>query len=190
LKNGLAGRGVEVVRHPDVVGLDVGGLRPGVDLSLVLGDSELRVLAVHLKAGCSFPDDPVDPPQGAACEKLAKQLPVLEAWIDARIDEGVGVAVMGDFNRQMDAPDVVWPALADGDPGPLWRVTDGRKSQCRPGSKALRYIDHVVLGPRATAWASKGSVRQHPFRESEAEVGDLLLSDHCPLSVDLALGTG
>lgn len=190
VRQSLLDAGLQVRRHPDVHALDLGGLRPGLDLSLVHGDAELRLLAVHLKAGCSFPDDPIDPPAGRSCEKLADQLQTVERWVDARIQEGVGAVVLGDFNRQMDRPDPAWPALADGEPGALWRVTDGRKVSCRPGGKPLRYVDHIVLGPRATAWADAASVRSHGYSESERERSDLELSDHCPLLVQLQLGAG
>jgi len=79
-KRALAARGVSVRRNPDLEALDVGGLRHGVDITLVASGRELRLLNVHLKAGC-YSDAARD---ARACRKLKAQLGPLERWIDAR----------------------------------------------------------------------------------------------------------
>ena len=57
-------------------------VRRGVELRLFPDTAqELRLLSVHLKSGCSR--DPLDSDR-RGCAELARQVPVLEAWIDAQ----------------------------------------------------------------------------------------------------------
>lgn len=93
-------------------------VRPGLEVRFKLGDSVIDFLVVHLKSGCR--GDPIDDPQirrGAsepeaefaeraaakreACATLRKQVPELEAWIDAKAAAGGFYAVVGDFNRSL-----------------------------------------------------------------------------------------
>src|SRR4051812_172066 len=74
-------KGLAVDPHPDLVALDVGGVREGVDLTVHINGKSLRLLAVHLKSGCFAA--PLSS-RKAACVKLHAQLPVLEGWIDGR----------------------------------------------------------------------------------------------------------
>jgi endonuclease/exonuclease/phosphatase family metal-dependent hydrolase len=173
-----------VTRHPDVVELDVGGLRQGVDIGVRVGSEELRLLAVHLKSGCF---GGALGRGGAACDKLRQQLPALEAWIDAREREGVPFAVLGDFNRRLRADDEVWRELDDRAPVPadLTLVTDGQRSRCWNG-KYPDFIDHIVLDAQAAAWLVPGSFEQLLYDEADARHREKL-SDHCPISVRLAL---
>jgi endonuclease/exonuclease/phosphatase family metal-dependent hydrolase len=177
-------RSLAVTRHADLVELDVGGLRHGVDITVHLGHSDLRLLAVHLKSGCF---DGALGRGGKACVKLREQLPALEAWIDAREREGVPFAVLGDFNRRLRQDDEVWRALDDRHPVPadLALVTDGRRSRCWNG-KYPDFIDHIVLDAQAAAWLVPGSFEQMLYDPADARHRDTL-SDHCPISVRLAL---
>lgn len=173
-----------VTRHPDLIELDVGGLRHGVDITVRLGSDELRLLAVHLKSGCF---GGALGRGGAACTKLRKQLPALEAWIDAREREGVPFAVLGDFNRRLRQDDEVWRELDDRDPVPevLTLVTDGLRSRCW-NDKYPDFIDHIVLDAQAAAWLVPGSFEQMLYDQADERHRDTL-SDHCPISVRLAL---
>jgi endonuclease/exonuclease/phosphatase family metal-dependent hydrolase len=177
-------RSLSVTRHADVVALDVGGLRHGVDVTVHLGGSDLRLLAVHLKSGCF---DGALGRGGKACAKLREQLPALEAWIDAREREGVPFAVLGDFNRRLRRDDEVWRELDDRDPVPaeLTLATDGQRSRCWNG-KYPDFIDHIVLDAQAAAWLVPGSFEQMLYDPADARHKDTL-SDHCPISVRLAL---
>jgi endonuclease/exonuclease/phosphatase family metal-dependent hydrolase len=177
-------RGIPFTPNPDVAGLAIGGTRRGADVTLHLGATDLRLLCIHLKTGCW--DDPLEPGPGA-CGILARQLPVLEAWIDARAREGVPFAVLGDFNRRFERPDTFWPEIDDGDP-PDARLTDvaaGRTSGCW-GGEFPRYVDHIVLGRSAAAWLEPGSIRQLLFEPWDARYKSTL-SDHCPLAATLDL---
>ncbi|TAH47364.1 MAG: endonuclease/exonuclease/phosphatase, partial [Gammaproteobacteria bacterium] len=75
--------GVEFKRNADfaALGLDNADLRWGVDITLQ-GEHPLRLLAVHLKSGCSAGSD------REACPVLFEQVPVLDQWIEEREGEG------------------------------------------------------------------------------------------------------
>lgn len=181
-------KGLQVKRHPDYRALDVGSVRYGVDLTVRLaGNVPLRLLAVHLKSSCfSAPLDSV----GIACRKLKRQLPLLEAWIDARAAAGTPFAVLGDFNRRFFADgqeDTFWRELDDGQPvgADLSSPTQGTRARCWDG-RYPDFIDHLVLGEQVARWYVTGSFRQHLYEPAWADRAEQL-SDHCPLSLELAL---
>ncbi|GAB4570507.1 MAG: hypothetical protein Tsb0020_25330 [Haliangiales bacterium] len=175
---------LRVTRYPDLTALDVGGLRHGVDIGVELGETSLRLLSVHLKSGCFA--DPLSR-DSAACSKLARQVPALEAWIDARARADEPFVVLGDFNRRMDADDMMWRDLDDGDPAPLTLTltTAGQRSRCW-GGQYPEFIDHIVLGSQATGWLLPGSFAQLVYDEPAADKrARKRISDHCPISVRL-----
>jgi endonuclease/exonuclease/phosphatase family metal-dependent hydrolase len=180
-------RGIAFTRNPDVLALAVGGTRRGADVTLHLAGADLRLLSLHLKTGCW--DDALETDSGP-CRILARQLPVLEGWIDARAREGMPFAVLGDFNRRFEAPDRFWPEIDDGDP-PGARLTDavaGVESRCWNG-EFPRFVDHLVFGALASSWIETGSLRQVIFDPADAR-HKRTLSDHCPLAVTLDLPAG
>ncbi|MCC6198088.1 MAG: hypothetical protein IT518_26855 [Burkholderiales bacterium] len=85
-------------------------LRPGLAFTVNVGRKPVRVLVVHLKAGCRsrnlaaplterdarLPDARKDA-IATDCALLRHQLPALEAWIDANASRDF--ALLGDFNR-------------------------------------------------------------------------------------------
>ena len=175
-------RGIHYVVNPDLAGLDVDPgrrLRSGADITLQLPQVPLRVLAVHLKTGCF--DEPRRKSPRRACVELHEQIPPLQAWIAARRAEGIAFAVLGDFNRHMDARDQLWAALLQ--VAPLARATEGRASPCWGGEA---FIDHIVLGGAARAWLEPETLRVLVYRET-GEAWKERLSDHCPVSVRLHL---
>ncbi len=202
----LAGGAVHAVAP--VRALDVGDLRYGMALTLRLGPTRLRLLAVHLKSGCfeaplprTVPDAPA-----AACAKLARQGDVLARWIGARVAAQRGFIVLGDFNRRFDSETQLpekarlWPRLARAaDPaGRLLRPTAGRRPACwayaRESGAARyydRYIDHFLLSPRAARHAVPGSFRATVIRPGPgrtARQAQRRLSDHCPIAITLRAG--
>lgn len=87
-------------------------LRPGLSFTVDVAGKPVRVLVLHLKAGCRNRD--LDAPLSAKdrdlvaagqdrvitdCAILRYQLPALEAWIDA--NAGRDFALLGDFNRTL-----------------------------------------------------------------------------------------
>lgn len=173
------------VQHlPDYTALNIGDLRSGAELLVSWSGRPVRLLSVHLKSGCF--DEPLG--NGAECLKLASQIPALERWIDARGEEGVLFAVLGDFNRRLFASTLepVWMDLDDGEPAEsdLFSPTNGAHVQCwkRPNSE---FIDHLVL----SRTLSRAFV-PNSFRELIYDVTDQrhrrTLSDHCPISLVLS----
>jgi endonuclease/exonuclease/phosphatase family metal-dependent hydrolase len=180
-------RGIPFTRNPDVLALALGGTRRGADVTLHLAGADLRLLSLHLKTGCW--DDALETDSGP-CRILARQLPVLEDWIDARARAGTPFAVLGDFNRRFEPPDRFWQEIDDGDP-PGARLTDavaGVESRCW-NAEYPRFVDHLVFGALAAAWIETGSLRQTLFDPADAR-HKRTLSDHCPLAVTLDLPAG
>ncbi|MDR3539247.1 MAG: endonuclease/exonuclease/phosphatase family protein [Acetobacteraceae bacterium] len=178
-------RGLRYDRNPDVVAIDANPaehLRSGADLTLHLAAGDLRVLAVHLKTGCQ--DKPLARSTRRPCVQLREQIEPLQAWIADRQQEGVPFLVLGDFNRRMERPDQFIVALRKA--APLLRATEGRSSPCW-GNEA--FIDHILAGGAARDWIVPGSLRVMTYREQGPEWPDRL-SDHCPVSVRLAIPDG
>ncbi|MDB4990337.1 MAG: Endonuclease/exonuclease/phosphatase [Myxococcaceae bacterium] len=183
-------RGIPLTIHPDYQALDVGQVRVGADISVEYGGGVLRLLSVHLKSSCF--DDPLSSDK-RDCKKLAAQLPILEAWIDARGNEHAAAVVLGDFNRRLfEKPDEpFWHELDDADPpeSDLWSPTDGPKAACWNGHFP-DFIDHLVFNQPAAALVRPDSFEQCQYDASDAQY-KRVLSDHCPLAITLgAAGSG
>lgn len=169
-------KGLAFERQPDVTDLQVGNpdLRSGVDLVVrPARGTPVRVLSVHLKAGCTSGD------RNDACPVLFQQVPVLERWIDSRAAEGTRFAVLGDFNRRMVMPgDAVWADWDDASPAnaDLARASGDQSARCNPRYKD--FIDYIVLDRRAAA---------DLLAFEEATYTGESLSDHCAIAARLSL---
>ena len=161
--------------NPDVDALSANHLRSGADITLHLGGSDLRVLAVHLKKGCR--EVPMAKARSLSCEELRDQLPILTAWIAARRLENLPFVILGDFNRWMDGNDSFLAGLRQG--APLVRATEGRSSPCWGWEN---FIDHILAGGAAADWMRADTLRVLTYRETDRTLQDKL-SDHCPVSV-------
>lgn len=168
--------GLEIERRPDVTAVQLGdaNLRSAVDIEVGhVGGQRLRLLAVHLKSGCASASG-----NGDACSTLFAQMPVIEAWIDARASGREDFIVLGDFNRRLATPsDAVWADLDDAEPlaSDLFLASGDIGATCDPRYPA--FIDHIVAPER-----SRGAIVD--FREWVFE--GPRLSDHCPISVTFA----
>ncbi len=76
-------------------------LRRGLELRLALAARRVAILGVHLKAGC--PTGPLDRTAEGSCRMLAHQSAPLESWVESRAREGDLFAVIGDWNRDLEA---------------------------------------------------------------------------------------
>ncbi len=175
-------RGLLASQSPDLAALDLRAdarfsLRRGVDVTVGEGEGRLRLLAVHLKAGCREGRLDGDPD----CDSLGRQVPVLADWINRRRQEGAAFAVLGDFNRRMDRADAFLARLRDA--APLLRATEGTANPCWGGRP---FIDHLLLGGAARDWLLPNSLRVLVYAERDPALRDAL-SDHCPVSVRLRL---
>ncbi|MBE9604081.1 endonuclease/exonuclease/phosphatase family protein [Acetobacteraceae bacterium H6797] len=180
-------RGLRFTRNPDLAALDLNpesrhSLRKGADITLELdGGSRLRLLSVHLKAGCSsgrLDDGDRD------CETLAQQIPALAGWIAQRRQEGVPFMIMGDFNRRLNPRDAVLNRLESA--APLLHVNGGVSSPCwaRGDGRGRPFIDHILAGGAARGWVVPGSFKVAVFPEQDPRMRQRL-SDHCPILVTL-----
>jgi endonuclease/exonuclease/phosphatase family metal-dependent hydrolase len=152
-------------------------LRSGADITIDLAHGRLRLLAVHLKAGCNR--DRLGPSGRPECRTLALQIPPLQAWIAARTREGIPFLILGDFNRHMEGRDELLAALNQ--TAPLTRLTEGYADPCWGGGA---FIDHLLAGGAARDWAEPDSLRVLVYRETEPNMRGHI-SDHCPVSVRL-----
>lgn len=163
-------------RLPDFIEVQLGNpdLRSGVDVIVrPAGGPAIRLLSVHLKAGCSSGDT------NDACPVLFQQVPVMERWIDARATEGVRFAVLGDFNRRLSmAADTVWADWDDGSPAnaELSRASGDQSARCNP--RYRDFIDFVVL--------DRGAAADLLAFEESTFAGEAL-SDHCAVAARVRL---
>lgn len=174
-------RGLAFTANPDLTALELPGsrLRAGADITLDWTGGRLRLLSVHLKQGCR--QARLTDTMRAACPVLRTQLAALQGWVTQRRAEGVAFALLGDFNRWMDAGDAFYAALQQ-DAG-LLRATEGRSSPCWGGGG---FIDHIIAGGAARGWMRPETLRVLVYRET-GEEWRRVLSDHCPVSVRFAL---
>jgi endonuclease/exonuclease/phosphatase family metal-dependent hydrolase len=172
-------RGLHYDINPDVTALGAYHLRSGADITLHLGGSDLRVLAVHLKKGCR--DVPMERAKSRTCQELKDQIGPLTDWIAERKTEAVPFIILGDFNRWMDGTDTFLASLRRA--APLVRATEGHSSPCW-GSE--NFIDHILAGGAAATWIQPDTLRVLTYRETDQSWKDRL-SDHCPVSVRLAV---
>ena len=176
-------RGIPYEINPDVTAIagdPLDRLRSGVDITLRLPSGPVRVLGVHLKSGCQHVSLLRAP--RTACATLRSQLDVVTDWVAARRDEGGPFMLLGDFNRGMDRRDPFIRAIRAA--APVIRATEGHSSPCWGAKEA--FIDHVLLGGGAGAWVVPGSLRVLVYRETD-QSWQARLSDHCPVSVRLAM---
>lgn len=168
-------RGLHFDINPDLTALSEHHLRSGADITLHLGNSELRILAVHLKKGCR--DTPMPNAVSRSCSELRAQIPPLAQWIAARSAEGIPFIILGDFNRWMGNGDTFLAGLRQA--APLSSATEGQGSPCWGREN---FIDHILAGGPASAWMRPDTLRVLTYRETGSSWRDRL-SDHCPVSV-------
>lgn len=179
-------RGIPFACGPELKDLSLADdVRRGVELRLFPGTGrEMRLLAVHLKAGCSR--DALDSTR-PNCIQLASQVGVLERWIDSQAASGVPFAILGDFNRDLrrePAGPSIWAEIDDSDPAgsDLVNTAEGQVFEnCSPSQTFSGYIDYIVLGRQMAQGLVEDSFGRELFRPKDALRRKL--SDHCPVFV-------
>ncbi len=186
-------KGLKYRCNADVKALGLPGndVRWGADVTLEPGTPrEMRLLAVHLKASCIRDPLATDRPD---CRTLRRQVPALEAWIDARAKAGDAFGVVGDFNRRFDlerkaARDgderlvAMWPELDDGAPAGADLLDPGADHGpvgCRNGHGKRMPIDYLILGERLAGRLVPGSFRVLDYPDGGR------WPDHCVVSIEL-----
>jgi endonuclease/exonuclease/phosphatase family metal-dependent hydrolase len=187
--NGFAiRRGLPFTCGPELTGISLeDDVRRGVEIRLFPGTAtELRLLSVHLKSGCSR--DALDSPR-PNCLDLARQVPLLERWIDSQASENRPFAILGDFNRDLrrePAGSSLWAEIDDSDPPGMDLVNTamGQTFQnCLPSQTFSGYIDYIVLDGRMARGLVENSFGRALYRPRDAERRKL--SDHCPVFIRL-----
>ena len=182
-------RALHLTRNPDLAELDIRAgarrsLRRGADITVQAPSGErLRLLSVHLDAGCR--EDAIGPDAPPECDGITRQAAILGRWVEARRNEGVGFAVLGDFNRRITERDGLLSRVEDGEP--LLRATAGFSSPCWADARGGRpFIDHILLGGPAAGWTVPRSLAVLVYAERDRSFRNRL-SDHCPVSVRMRL---
>jgi endonuclease/exonuclease/phosphatase family metal-dependent hydrolase len=178
-------RTLRATQNPDLAGLDIRpqarfSLRRGTDITIEAGGSRLRLLSVHLNAGCREGDLAAGP----ECAGLSQQANVLAGWIAERTREGVPFLILGDFNRRITiGQDAFLARLTEA--GPLVRATENLANPCFTDNRGGRpFISHVLAGGAARGWLQPGSLRVTVYAERDARER---ISDHCPVTVRLRM---
>jgi 5'-nucleotidase (lipoprotein e(P4) family) len=172
-------------------------VRRGVVATFFPGtDNEFRLMSVHLKSGC--PAGPLTA-EGRNCDLLSRQVPPLEAWIDAEAAAGRRFGVLGDFNRRFSiekgpARDAagrqlnVYAEIDDGEPKAA-KLTDITRQQkftsCTKDSEYREFIDTILLGRDLARTVLRKSFVRVTFNDEDAK--QHWLSDHCPVGIELGL---
>jgi len=191
--NGFAiRRGIPFHCEADLQELSLGdSVRRGAVVVLYPGSShEVHLLGVHLKSGC--PRQPLD---GAlqACRLLARQLPVLKAWIESQVRAGHRFGLMGDFNRDLLGEQrtmaagshlTMIGALSHSEsPGYFLASAAGREDfrNCVRGQRHNGFIDYILLSEALFNRRVPNSVDRLVW--SPEDGARRILSDHCPVAV-------
>ena len=149
--------------------------RWGTDITVALGDRQLRLLSVHLKSGCWSAEQDSDESRTQTCATLRDQIFELRAWADRRVDERTAFGILGDFNRRLAInDDWAWGVLSP-ETSPLDLLTADIETQCDP--RFDEFIDHIVLDPAAAELLVPESTREWPRHDAHP--------DHCAVSTDL-----
>ena len=170
-------------RHQDV-SLNFGhrGLRQGTHIELSYNGRPIHLLSVHLATGCW--EGSVKSSQ-KGCLRLKRQMPVLNQWLEKYGSEKSLAIALGDFNRRLSNSGEFWEGLSQSLPSnntlSLFSPTLGKNSLCSSHQKPAKLIDHILLFGPPNAFPQ--SYIEHIW--SKEEQNQLLLSDHCPLFVDL-----
>lgn len=172
-------------------------VRRGAEIVLYPGEPrEIHLLSVHLKSGCST--KPLNTAE-KSCNALARQAPLLEAWIDSQAAAGHLFGVLGDFNRTLldeqgpartprGEPLQLWPEISDGVPAEarLYNAAAGQPFRnCVTGQAHGAYIDHIVLSRTLGRAQVPASFERVTF--SAADARHARLSDHCPVAIRLQI---
>jgi endonuclease/exonuclease/phosphatase family metal-dependent hydrolase len=177
-------RGLAVTQNADLVELDLRprarfSLRRAADITVEARGHRLRLLSVHLTAGCR--DGRLEG-RSADCEDLSRQAGYLARWIAERRAASEAFVIAGDFNRRLGPGDAFLARLAEH--GPLLLATEGQSDTCWGNGRP--FIDHVLAGGAARGWLDPRSFRMARYPAGHPD-GRATLSDHCPIGVTLRL---
>ncbi|GLP95037.1 endonuclease/exonuclease/phosphatase family protein [Paraferrimonas sedimenticola] len=166
------------------LGIGNPGLRHGVVLTVRNGQQQIDLMSVHMKSGCFVKDYRAD--DKPACVTLAQQVPVLERWMQSRLDQGTPFVILGDFNHNLGRDgNQLWSQLSSVSiNGQRLANLSGDILGCHP--KYPHPIDHVLGNSGLLEQVVEGSSYSHGFGYAQGHLKqEDMLSDHCPVSVDI-----
>ena len=163
----------------DILHEDGRPVREGIAALVDVEGFRFWAASLHLKSGCFFDNDLT---QRDDCRTLAKQIPILEDWIDEKSSDGWPLALLGDFNRRLDrGSDTVRQDLDDLDPVDLFKVPHRQELVCTAFNPTPQTsIDYVIVNQ--ALWESV----QVPA-EPKLDFVNPKISDHCPVFIDVSL---
>lgn len=179
---------IQEVDTLEAFGLEMRGLRHGLEMTVSSPFGELTILNLHMKSGC-FVDDYARAAQGdgrnkEACQIYAQQAPILDAWVEEQEKSGKPYMMLGDFNHRLSAPfNSVTRMLntnSDGSVSTLENTTANMMG-CHPRYPAP--IDHIFVGNITEPGTTKDIVNHH-FDDM-----DNMLSDHCAITLTMTPDT-
>ena len=169
---------VKQVNTLDAFGLNMPGLRHGLELTVKSDSGELTVLNLHMKSGCFV--DNYSRADSEACQIFAKQAPLLDAWIEQKESSGTPYVVLGDFNHRLSAPynHLTRQLVSNSDnSASSLNITTNQMIGCHPYYPAP--IDHILVG-NLSGDMTVGAAKPHPFENMNPRE---MLSDHCAVSL-------
>lgn len=171
---------VRQVRSLEQFGLDMPGLRYGLEITVASQEQELILLNLHMKSGCFV--DQYSTSDKEACQIFAQQTPMLERWIDDQERSGKPYVVLGDFNHRLSAPfNQLTRALNQDEQGNRNSLINANAELVGCHSYYPAPIDHILLGNmNSDAW----QVNAEAVLFKNMAV-DAMLSDHCAIVVNI-----
>ncbi len=182
LRTGFAvDRRLNVQRHGDYKPLAVDwGQRRGGDVTIQFRRHALRVLSLHLNAGCQQGNGPDD-----ECRLLQRQARALKRWIEAREQADEDYLILGDFNRVYEAGSAFWRIIQRADRG-MMVTSKGANPECHRDETYDQFIDHIVFDDDVQQWLDLSSFRELTYdRALSTDVSRRKVSDHCPVHVEV-----
>lgn len=162
-------------------GLNSRGLRYGLAVSVKKGRETIELLNLHLKSGC-FVDD-YQQSDSSSCQTFAKQVPILDSWIEQREKNQSPYVVLGDFNHRLSAPyNRVTRTIETNENASVSTLDIATRELigCHPRYPAP--IDHIMVGALPSTLKIQ-NVHVHRFNDMNE---DAMLSDHCAVSLELS----
>lgn len=175
-------KGIEVEKLDslEAFSLDSPGLRHGLEITLDTDFGPMTVLNVHMKSGCFV--DNYTRKDSKSCKRLAKQVKVLDRWVEEQEAEQTPYIILGDFNHRLSAPynhlrrEIT--TNSNGSDSTLINATEDLIG-CHAYYPAP--IDHIFLGnTEKLNLSTKGQF--HNFKNMDPKA---MLSDHCALSLEI-----
>ena len=196
-------RNITVVQQRDVVGLQIDPAaeelanpesqvkptRRGTAVELRINNEVLWVMSIHLKSGCNQIRK-LHKSRQRSCQALWQQRVPIKRWMEERRNSGHAFVIAGDFNRrfgQLDNRGLLWSYLDDFKPDRLIKfpVTERRACPTRKG-KSTEPIDWIVMSNEMGQRVVDSSYQELRWTYEEKKYHRNRLSDHCPISVDVA----